>query len=156
MRKENDWLKKEIAKGFMLLSALNLKGRPAAKDLTAVAEVWYGLLAKQQWQPERDIPRFQTAFETIAATQTEWPNPADFVKFLPIIPVKMVPRLEKKHVRTEYGEAQIARLKQHLVELKERNSPCMNRDWIHGHPHRSVEECRRIYAARQKGKNENF
>ena len=39
MRKENDWLKKEIAKGFMLLSALNLKGRPAAKDSLVQREV---------------------------------------------------------------------------------------------------------------------
>ena len=152
MRQENDWLKKEIAKGFMLLSALNLKGRPAAKDLTAVAEVWYGLLAKQQWQPERDIPRFQAAFENIAATQTEWPNPADFAKYLSPLPVKMVPKLEKKHVRTEYGKAQMEILKQQLAELRTQNAPCMNRDWIHGPRHRSVEECKRIYAERQKEK----
>lgn len=146
MRQENDWLKKEIAKGFMLLSALNLKGRPAAKDLTAVAEVWYGLLAKQQWQPERDIPRFQTAFENIAATQTEWPNPADLMKHLPPLPVVLNPRkLEAKHIQTAFGHEQIAALKQYL-----RNAPCMNQDWIHGQPHRSVDECKRIYAARQK------
>lgn len=146
MRQENDWLKKEIAKGFMLLSALNLKGRPAAKDLTAVAEVWYGLLAKQQWQPERDIPRFQTAFENIAATQTEWPNPADLMKHLPPLPVVMNPRkLEAKHIQTDFGHEQIAALKQYL-----RNAPCMNPNWIHGQPHRSVDECKRIYAERQK------
>lgn len=148
MRQENDWLKKEIAKGFMLLSALNLKGRPAAKDLTAVAEVWYGLLAKQQWQPERDIPRFQTAFENIAATQTEWPNPADLMKHLPPLPVVLNPRkLEAKHIQTAFGHEQIAALKQYL-----RNAPCMKQDWIHGQPHRSVDECKRIYAARQKEK----
>ena len=55
MENQYEWLKKEIAKGFMLLSALNLKGRPAAKDLTAVAQVWYGLLLKQKWQPDRDV-----------------------------------------------------------------------------------------------------
>ena len=32
MENQHEWLKKEIAKGFMLLSALNLKGRPASKD----------------------------------------------------------------------------------------------------------------------------
>lgn len=155
MEAQNDWLKKEIAKGFMLLSALNLKGRPAAKDLTAVAEIWYGLLNKQEWQPQRDIARFQTAFETIATTQTEWPNPADFVKFLPTVPVKMVPKLEKKHVRTEYGKEQMEILKQKMSELKTKNAPCMNRDWIHGPRHRTVDECKRIYAERQKGrKNE--
>lgn len=147
MRKENDWLKKEIAKGFMLLSALNLKGRPAAKDLTAVAEVWYGLLAKQQWQPERDIPRFQTAFETIAATQTEWPNPAELMRLLPPPAVKMVPRIEKKHRPTEYGKAMLEEMKGRM-----KDAPVMNRDWIHGPRHRTVEECKQIYAARQKGK----
>lgn len=154
MRRKNNWLKKEIAKGFMLLSALNLKGRPAAKDLTAVAEVWYGLLNKQEWQPQHDIARFQTAFETIAITQTEWPNPADFVKFLPTMPVKMVPKLEKKHVRTEYGREQMEILKQKMSELKTKNAPCMNRDWIHGPRHRSVDECIQIYAARQKDKQD--
>ena len=147
MRQENDWLKKEIAKGFMLLSALNLKGRPAAKDLTAVAEVWYGLLAKQQWQPERDIPRFQTAFETIAATQTEWPNPAELMRLLPPPAVKMVPRIEKKHRPTEYGKAMLEEMKGRM-----KDAPVMNRDWIHGPRHRTVEECKQIYAARQKGK----
>ena len=147
MRQENDWLKKEIAKGFMLLSALNLKGRPAAKDLTAVAEVWYGLLAKQQWQPERDIPRFQTAFENIAATQTEWPNPAELMRLLPPPAVKMVPRIEKKHRPTEYGKAMLEEMKGRM-----KDAPVMNRDWIHGPRHRSVDECKRIYAERQKGK----
>ncbi|ROV57418.1 hypothetical protein EGS38_00070 [Neisseria chenwenguii] len=152
MEAQNDWLKTEIAKGFMLLSALNLKGRPAAKDLTAVAKVWYGLLNKQEWQPQRDTARFQTAFETIAATQTEWPNPADFMQHLPPVPVRLVPKLEQKHVTTEYGKAQIEILKRHFAGLKTKNAPCMNRDWIHGPRHRTVGECKRIYAARQKGK----
>lgn len=147
METTNDWLKQEIAKGFMLLSALNLKGRPAAKDLTAVAQVWHGLLKKQEWQPQRDTARFQTAFETIAATQTEWPNPADFVKFLPIIPVKMVPRLEKKHVRSEFVAAGLKELRKRLAD-----APCLNRDWIHGQSHRSVDECKRIYAMKQRKK----
>ena len=40
MEENNSWLKKAIAQGFMMLSALNLKGRPASTDLTAVAELW--------------------------------------------------------------------------------------------------------------------
>lgn len=134
----------------MMLSALNLKGRPAAKDLTAVAQIWYGLMSRQAWQPPRDIPRIRAAFETIAATQTEWPNPADLTKNLPAVPVKMVPKLEKKHVRTEYGKAQMAALKQKMAELK--NAPCMNRGWIYGERHRSAEECRRIYEMQQRKK----
>lgn len=145
--KEVSWLKKEISAGFMLLSALNLKGRPASADLTAVAKIWYGLLLKQQWQPERDIPRIRAAFEAIAATSTEWPNPAEFKRHLPEPEIRMVPRLDKKHQATAYGKAMLEAVKGRL-----KDAPVMNRDWIHGPHHRTVEECKRIYAARQKGK----
>lgn len=150
METEHDWLKQAIAQGFMLLSSLNLKGRPAAADLKAVAQVWYGLLSKRQWQLPRDAARVKAAFETIAATRTEWPNPADFVSLLPAPEIKMVKRLEKKHVQTAYGRQQAEALRQKLAELK--NAPCMNRNWIHGQPHRSVEECKRIYAMKQRKK----
>ena len=145
--KEVSWLKKEIGAGFMLLSALNLKGRPAADDLTAVAKIWYGLQLRQQWQPERDIPRIRAAFEAIAATSTEWPNPAEFARHLPEPEIKMVPRLDKKHKPTAYGKAMLEKVKGRL-----KDAPVMNRDWIHGPRHRSVDECKRIYAERQKGK----
>lgn len=148
MGSSNDWLRQAIGQGFMMLSSLNLKGRPAAADLKAVAQVWYGLLLKHEWQPERDRERIQAAFENIAVNQTEWPNPADLMKHLPPLPVVLNPRkLEAKHIQTAFGHEQIAALKQYL-----RNAPCMKQDWIHGQPHRSVDECKRIYAARQKEK----
>ncbi len=105
MENQHEWLKKEIAKGFMLLSALNLKGRPAAKDLTAVAQVWYGLLLKQKWQPDRDVSRVKMAFENIAVSQNEWPNPSDLIRYLPPLEIKMVPRLDEKHAPTTYGNS---------------------------------------------------
>ena len=71
MEENNSWLKKAIAQGFMMLSALNLKGRPASTDLTAVAELWLGILGGRNWQPERDGMRIQTAFKTIAASQSQ-------------------------------------------------------------------------------------
>ena len=147
MEMEVDWLKKEIGSGFALLSALNLKGRPASSDLKAVAQIWYGLLFKEKWQPQRDTPRIRTAFQSIAATSTEWPNPADLKRHLPEPEVKMVPRIEKKHKPTEYGKAMLEEMKGRL-----KDAPVMNRDWIHGPRHRTVEECKQIYAARQKGK----
>ena len=109
MEENNSWLKKAIAQGFMMLAALNLKGRPASADLTAAA---------------------------------------DLIKHLPPPEIRMVPKLEKKHRPTEYGKAQAAKLKQTLSLLE--SSPCMNRDWIHGPRHRSVDECKRINAERQK------
>ncbi|STZ76313.1 hypothetical protein [Bergeriella denitrificans] len=146
----DDWLKQEIARGFTLLAALNLKGRPAAKDLTAVAQVWHGLLMKQEWQPKRDIPRIRAAFEAIAATSVEWPNPADLGKHLPPIAVRMVPRLEKKHVQTPYAAEMVAKIKSRL-----KNAPALNRDWMHAPKSRTVDECKRIYAERQKEKGKS-
>ena len=52
MGKNNSWLKREIAQGFVMLAALNLKGRPASADLTAVAELWLGILGGRSWQLE--------------------------------------------------------------------------------------------------------
>lgn len=150
MEDKDNWLKREIAQGFMMLAALNLKGRPASADLTAVAKLWHGILGSRIWQPERDTARIKAAFLTIAATSSEWPNPSDLIRHLPPEDVRMVPRLEKKHHPTEYGKAQAAELKKIVGRLK--NAPCMNRDWIHGPRHRSVDECKRIYAERQKGK----
>ena len=136
MEDKDNWLKREIAQGFMMLAALNLKGRPASADLTAVAKLWHGILGSRIWQPERDTARIKAAFLTIAATSSEWPNPSDLIRHLPPEDVRMVPKLEKKHRPTEYGKAQAAKL----------------RDWIHGPRHRSVDECKRIYAERRKGK----
>ena len=150
MEDNNSWLKKAIAQGFMMLAPLNLKGRPASADLTAVAELWLGILSGRSWQPEQDGIRIQAAFRAIAASSSEWPNPADLIKHLPPPEIRMVPKLEKKHRPTEYGKAQAAKLKQTLSLLE--SSPCMNRDWIHGPRHRSVDECKRINAERQKGK----
>ena len=83
MEDNNSWLKKAIAQGFMMLAALNLKGRPASADLTAVAELWLGILSGRSWQPEQDGIRIQAAFRAIAASSSEWPNPADLIKHLP-------------------------------------------------------------------------
>ena len=150
MEDKDNWLKREIAQGFMMLAALNLKGRPASADLTAVAKLWHGILGSRIWQPERDTARIKAAFLTIAATSSEWPNPSDLIRHLPPEDVRMVPRLEKKHRPTEYGKAQSAKLKKMVGRLK--IAPCRNGDWIHGKRHRTVDECKRIYAERQKGK----
>ena len=90
MEAKNNWLKKVIAQGFMMLAALNLKGRPASADLTAVAELWLGILSGRSWQPEQDGIRIQAAFRAIAASSSEWPNPADLIKHLPPPEIRMV------------------------------------------------------------------
>lgn len=150
MEDNNSWLKKAIAQGFMMLAALNLKGRPASADLTAVAELWHGILGSRIWQPERDTARIKAAFLTIAATSSEWPNPSDLIRHLPPEDVRMVPRLEKKHRPTEYGKAQSAELKKLTGRLKK--APCMDRGWIYGPRHRTVDECLKIYNERKKEK----
>lgn len=147
MEEELNWLKKEIAQGFTMLAALNLKGRPAAADLKPVAILWLKILSRQQWQFERDAPRVRSAFEKLAAESNEWPNPADFTRVLPPEPLRLEPRLEDKHTATEYGR-QMA--KEIIGRLKD--APVFQTEWIHGPKSRSVDECRRIYAARQKQK----
>lgn len=147
MEEELNWLKKEIAQGFTMLAALNLKGRPATADLKPVAILWLKILSRQQWQFKRDAPRVRSAFEKLAAESNEWPNPADFTRALPPVPVKLVPRLETKHTATKYGRQMAQEI---IGRLKD--APVFQTEWIHGPKSRSVDECRRIYAARQKQK----
>ena len=71
MGKNNSWLKQEIAQGLAMLSALNLKGRPASADLAAVAKLWLGILSSRPWQQEQDGIRIQAAFRAIAASSSE-------------------------------------------------------------------------------------
>ena len=141
-----EFIKQEIANGFIQLAALNLKGRPASKDLSAVAEVWYQLFSKSAaWQEKRDRQRFQAAFRVLALSSSEWPNPRDLLANLP--PPQEAMKLEYKHEPTELGRKKAAEI---LAVLKAKNVQILGGDWIHGQKHRSVDECIQIYAEMQK------
>lgn len=107
----NDWAKREIAAGFALLAALNLPNRPAAQDLTVVAEIWYRQLkeAKEIVSPEYDPIRIQTGFKVLQAAET-WPQPTELRRNLP---PRLIPRamLAKPAPDKEKGRQKMAEVK---------------------------------------------
>ncbi|WNS83264.1 hypothetical protein [Neisseria sp. DTU_2021_1001991_1_SI_NGA_ILE_055] len=106
-----DWAKREIASGFALLAALNLPDRPAAQDLTVVAEIWYRQLkeAKEIVSPKYDPIRIQTGFKVLQAAET-WPQPAELRRNLP---PRLIPRamLAKPAPDKEKGRQKMAEVK---------------------------------------------
>ena len=110
----NDWAKREIASGFALLAALNLPNRPAAQDMSIVAEIWYRKLmeTKEIVSPEYDLIRIQTGFKVLQAAET-WPQPAELLRNLP---PRLVPRamLAKPAPDKEIGRLKMAAVKEVL------------------------------------------
>lgn len=107
-----DWIKQEIAAGFSVLSAMNLKGRPAAPDLAVVAELWVQRLQGRDEKPveQFDRVRFQTAFKALQDA-AEWPNVADLIRNLP---PRLIPRamLEKPKPDRAKGREELEKVKQ--------------------------------------------
>ena len=114
-----DWLKQEIAAGFALLAAQNLKGRPAAQDLPVLAALWEQRLMEHavargeaKLIAETDRMRIQTAFKALQDTQ-EWPNVIELIRALPprLIPRSMLAK--PKSDRTK-GREELAKVRQTL------------------------------------------
>lgn len=109
-----DWLRQEIAAGFAVLSAMNLKGRPAAQDLPVVAELWARRMSERDETPveQFDRVRIQTAFKVLQNSE-EFPKPADLIRNLP---PRMIPRamLEKPAPDRTKGREEMAKIKQKL------------------------------------------
>ena len=147
-------MKEEIARGFIQLATLNLKGRPAAADLAATAEVWVGLLRQRNtvWDAERDRARIQAAFTQIALGSGDWPNPRDLLNHLPPLPEQA--KLTHNTPPTAEGKAALARMQQ-IIDHALHDAPLMQTDWINGQRSRTPDECKRIYAARQHNKGQH-
>ena len=147
-------MKEEIARGFIQLATLNLKGRPAAADLVATAEVWVGLLRQRNvvWDAERDRARIQAAFTQIALGSGDWPNPRDLLHHLPPLPEQA--KLTHNTPPTAEGKAALARMQQ-IIDHALHDAPLMQTDWINGQRSRTADECKRIYAARQHKKGQH-
>ena len=113
-----DWLKQEIAAGFAVLAAMNLKGRPAAQDLAVVAGLWVQRLESREEKPveQFDRIRFQTAFKALHDV-AEWPNVVDLIRNLP---PRLIPRalLDKPKPDRVKGREEIAKVKQSLTGKK--------------------------------------
>jgi hypothetical protein len=83
-----DWLEKEIVRGIGALFLLNLQFTPGADAIKATGRIWIGTLRSlpHTWLEDRDRPRIQAAFRTLAATSERWPAPKNFIDALPKIP----------------------------------------------------------------------
>lgn len=115
-----DWLKQEIAVGFSLLAAQNLKGRPAAQDLPVLAALWEQRLTEHAVScgevkliEEMDRPRIHTAFKALRDV-SEWPNVIDLIRNLH---PRMISRamLGNAVVDRSKGRAEVAKLKKALI-----------------------------------------
>ncbi len=114
-----DWLKQEIAAGFSLLAAQNLKGRPAAQDLPVLAALWEQRLMEHavargevKLIAETDRMRIQTAFKALQDTQ-EWPNVIELIRALP---PRLIPRsmLAKPQPDRAKGREELAKVRRNL------------------------------------------
>ena len=115
----DDGLRRHLAAGFAVLAAGNLKGRPAAQDMAAVAEIWAQQIeSRETWYEDTDPARFQAAFKQLAAQAAEWPNVRDLLQ---ILPPRLIPRpsLPQPAPDREKGRQEIAKIKQIFNQPKE-------------------------------------
>ncbi len=82
------WLTDCVIEGLQMLLTLRLKNTPASDTIAAVLKVWLAVLNAKNpnWQQERDVPRLQSAFLTVAGNQDTWPAPLHVWNALPGIP----------------------------------------------------------------------
>jgi hypothetical protein len=82
-----NWFKSSIIKGLQGLLMLRLQGAPADDTIESLAQAWIAVLSSMPhtWQQDRDQPRIQRAFLTIAANSDRWPAPKNFIEALPPI-----------------------------------------------------------------------
>lgn len=79
-----DWMVQEVKTGFQKLICLGLDRQPASELLGGTVMAWVEALNHNRvWDEDRDRPRFQAAFRTIAANERQWPSPQKFVESLP-------------------------------------------------------------------------
>lgn len=105
----------ELASGLQTLLALGLQGRPAADSVAATLAMWEKSLCQgRAWDEVADKGRLKTAFDTLAASATQFPAPAELT---PRLPPRSEPlKLERKLTADEWV-AQKAKAGSHLAEL---------------------------------------
>ena len=139
-----------VIDGLTMLLALRLTGTPAMDTVVATAQAWSKVLAfGRDWDEEQDEARFQTGFLRLASEVDRWPAPKDLLSKLPPRPERL--KLEYQHNPTP-AERVAAKAFVSSMRSKLAGAPCFNSDWIRPQRSRSVEECKRIYQANQKGK----
>lgn len=83
-----EWLRNSILRGIQGLMMLRLQFAPAEDTIASLANAWLAVLMSlpHTWDQERDQPRIQRAFLTIAANCERWPAPKNFIDALPALP----------------------------------------------------------------------
>lgn len=78
------WLKHELRIGLASLMPLGLAWMPAAELIPKLTlDAWFDACTlNDAWDRGRDLGRIRQAFRQIAATETDWPKPATFLKLV--------------------------------------------------------------------------
>ncbi len=85
------WLEVRVIEGLQTLLTLRLRNAPPADTIDAMVEVWLAVFMSRSvaWHEERDAPRIQSAFLTIAGTVDFWPAPVQVFHAMPRPPELM-------------------------------------------------------------------
>lgn len=85
------WLEVRVIEGLQTLLTLRLRNAPPADTIDAVVEVWLAVFMSRNvaWLEDRDAPRIQSAFLTIAGTVDFWPAPVQVFDVMPRPPEPM-------------------------------------------------------------------
>lgn len=106
--------------GLTMLLTLRLAGSPAADTVAATAQAWSHVLAHgREWDEERDLKRFQTAFMVLANEMSRWPSPKDFLDNLPPPPepLKLEHRYQRSEAEKAEGQAVLKRIKTSIKSI---------------------------------------
>lgn len=81
---ETNWIQDEILRGLQKLLALSLERTPAGELLPITVGAWVeAIMRGRAFDEALDVPRFRSAFVTMAEHRRTWPTPADFLAALP-------------------------------------------------------------------------
>ncbi|GAB4173810.1 MAG: hypothetical protein Fur0039_15420 [Rhodocyclaceae bacterium] len=110
-----DWLSHAVSVGLAKLAALQLPGTPIdAPSAAACRAVWVEAIEDgRALVRERDLPRIEAAFLTLAKTAERWPAPAQFLRALRAAPQPVAlpsPPMD---------EAQLARVREIILRARE-------------------------------------
>lgn len=98
----NDWINDTIRHGLVKLLSIRLNGCPPDDMIELTARTWLeAVMDGRDWDRQRDEPRMQAAFVTIAKTRETWPAPKHFIDAIPPVPPAPAIGYERKPASPE-------------------------------------------------------
>lgn len=98
----NDWINDTIRLGLVKLLSIRLNGCPPDDMIELTARTWLEAVTDgREWDRQRDEPRMQAAFVTIAKTRETWPAPKHFIDAIPPVPPAPALSYERKPASPE-------------------------------------------------------